>query len=116
MPGNDRPLRIAQYTEGPDENCVKNTGEDGPDQVRTAQNTHTGRLLVLGRSFVLRPSHALFQGLNCDGRELHAFYPAIEARPSAYGKLRYSMHLRPRNSVQRSANHQRALVPTPSNP
>jgi hypothetical protein len=90
-------LRTAQYTGGPEENSAKNTEENGLDRQRTAQNTHSGRLLVARSVFVLRPSHALFQGLYRDGRELHAFCPALEAKPSAYGKLRYAMHLRAHN-------------------
>ena len=97
MPENDSVLRTEQYTEGPEENCAKNRGEKGFFAVRTAQNTHSGRLLVARSVFVLRPSHALFQGLYRDGRELHAFCPALEAKPSAYGKLRYAMHLRAHN-------------------
>jgi hypothetical protein len=97
VPGNDNVLRTAHYAGGPEENCVKNKGEKGSDGERTAQNTHSGRLLVARSVFVLRPSHALFQGLYRDGRELHAFFPALEAKPSAYGKLRYAMHLRAHN-------------------
>ena len=44
MPANDRGLPTARYAAGTDENCVKNTGENGPDQVRTAQSTHGGRV------------------------------------------------------------------------
>jgi hypothetical protein len=77
---------------------AKNRGEKGFFAVRTAQNTHSGRLLMARLVFVLRPSHAFFQGLYRDGLELHAFFPALEAKPSAYGKLRYAMHLRAHNS------------------
>ena len=44
MRENDRLLRTAQYTGGPEENAAKNTGEKGPDRQPTAQNTHNGRL------------------------------------------------------------------------
>ena len=97
MAGDDNVLRAAHYTGGPEENWVKNTGEKGLDRERTAQNTNSGRLLVARSVFVLRPSHALFQGLYRDGRELQAFCPALEAKPSAYGKLCYAMHLCPHN-------------------
>jgi len=41
---NDRHLRTAQYTGGPEENAAKNTGEKGPDRQPTAQNTHSVEL------------------------------------------------------------------------
>ena len=44
MLGNDSTLPTAHYTAGLEESCVKNTGEKGPGRVRTAQNTHIGRL------------------------------------------------------------------------
>jgi hypothetical protein len=41
---NDRLLRTAHYTGGPEENGAKNTGEKGLGREPTAQNTHCGRL------------------------------------------------------------------------
>ena len=44
MPENESTLRTARYTGGPEEDCAKNTGENGRGPLRTAQNTHIGRL------------------------------------------------------------------------
>ena len=44
MRGNDSTLPTAHYTVGPEGDRIKNKGENGPDRVRTAQNTHSGQL------------------------------------------------------------------------
>ena len=44
VPENESTLRTARYTGGTREDCTKNTGEKGTESVRTAQNTHIGRL------------------------------------------------------------------------
>jgi hypothetical protein len=43
VPGNDSALPTAHYTVGPEGSRIKNKGESGPERVRTAQNTHSGR-------------------------------------------------------------------------
>lgn len=82
MPANDSLLRTAQYTEGPEENGAKNTGEKGSSAVRTAQDTHSGRLKRRTRTLP-KPFTKLFRR----NRALEMHKATAESHPSGGGAM-----------------------------
>jgi integrase len=85
VPENASVLPTAHYTAGPEESCSKKTGEKGPDHVRTAQNTHNGRLRCRKRTL---PKYLIPE-------EKDALFRVIEApRDRAIFRLAYHQGFR----------------------